>query len=128
MWHLLTGIVSKILCAPLTSPYVLHDPFTSSSFVVVALVIFGAGYKLRCCELTQITVTHCTRTMSSAAVAVVNVQTAMELEAYREKPAKDRSLYTSHFIVVLQSTSRLSPAKIAIFSPYNFRILHFGKR
>jgi hypothetical protein len=38
-------------------------------------------------------------------VAASNVRAGMELEAYRQNPAKDRLLYTVHFIVVLQNTS-----------------------
>jgi hypothetical protein len=41
----------------------------------------------------------------------------MELEAYKQKHLEDGLLYTGHFIVVLQSTSRLSLAKTAIFNP-----------
>jgi hypothetical protein len=52
-----------------------------------------------------------------AVAALFKVRTAMELEAYKQKHLEDGLLYTGHFIVVLQSTSRLSLAKIAIFNP-----------
>jgi hypothetical protein len=50
-------------------------------------------------------------------VAASDVRTGMELEAYKQNPAKDRLLYTGHFIVVLQNTSVAVSQKIAIFNP-----------
>jgi hypothetical protein len=39
------------------------------------------------------------------------VVTALKVEAYRRNPAKNSSLYTGHFTVVLQSAFRLILAK-----------------